>query len=37
MHTAHARKNAETEQRLYLLNVWKETDIYTSEEKRYWP
>ncbi len=33
MHTADARKNGETEQRLYLLNAWREADIYTPEEK----
>jgi alkylhydroperoxidase family enzyme len=33
MHTVDARKYGETEQRLYLLNAWREADIYTSEEK----
>lgn len=33
MHTADARKNGETEQRIYLLNAWREADIYTEEEK----
>ncbi|GEK35017.1 carboxymuconolactone decarboxylase family protein [Kurthia sibirica] len=33
MHTADARKNGETEQRIYLLNAWKETSIYTAKEK----
>jgi AhpD family alkylhydroperoxidase len=34
MHTADARKHGETEQRIYLLNAWKEAhDIYTAEEK----
>ena len=33
MHTADARKHGETEQRIYLLNAWRETDLYTEEEK----
>lgn len=33
MHTREARKNGETEQRIYLLNAWREVDIYTEEEK----
>ena len=34
MHTADARKHGETEQRIYLLNAWKEAhQIYTDEEK----
>lgn len=33
MHTADARKNGETEQRIYLLNAWREADVYTDEEK----
>jgi AhpD family alkylhydroperoxidase len=34
MHTADARKQGETEQRIYLLNAWKEShEIYTAEEK----
>jgi len=33
MHTADARKLGETEQRIYLLNVWRESDVYTEEEK----
>lgn len=33
MHTADARKNGETEQRLYLLNAWREADVYTDAEK----
>ena len=34
MHTREARKNGETEQRIYLLNAWREVDnIYTEEER----
>ncbi len=34
MHTADARKNGETEQRIYLLNAWKEVaELYTAEER----
>ena len=33
MHSADARKMGETEQRLYLLNAWKETTLFTKEEE----
>ena len=33
MHTADARKQGETEQRIYLTSAWKEADVYTEEEK----
>ncbi|WP_026706507.1 carboxymuconolactone decarboxylase family protein [Flavobacterium soli] len=33
MHTADARKQGETEQRIYLLNAWKETTLFTEEER----
>ncbi len=33
MHTQDARKMGETEQRIYLLNAWRETDLYTEEEQ----
>jgi AhpD family alkylhydroperoxidase len=33
MHTKDARKYGETEQRIYLLNAWKETGLYTEEER----
>jgi len=33
MHTAEARKHGETEQRIYLLNAWREADLYTDEER----
>lgn len=33
MHTKDARKLGETEQRIYLLNAWKETNLYTEEER----
>src|SRR5260370_163346 len=29
MHTQDARKHRETEQRLYLLNAWRESTLYT--------
>jgi AhpD family alkylhydroperoxidase len=33
MHTIDARKEGETEQRIYLLNAWRETELYTEEER----
>lgn len=34
MHTVDARKHGETEQRIYLLNAWREVhDLYTGEER----
>lgn len=33
MHSKDARANGETEQRLYLLNAWRETDFYTDKER----
>jgi len=33
MHTRDARKAGETEQRIYLLNAWRETSLYTEEER----
>lgn len=33
MHSKDARRAGETEQRLYLLNAWDETHIYTDREK----
>jgi AhpD family alkylhydroperoxidase len=34
MHTRDARKNGETEQRIYLLNAWREINgLYTEEER----
>jgi AhpD family alkylhydroperoxidase len=33
MHTAHAREDGETEQRLYLLSAWKEAPCYTDRER----
>lgn len=32
MHTKDARNSGETEQRLYTLSVWRETDFYTKKE-----
>jgi len=33
MHTKDALKNGETNQRIFLLNAWRETDLFTDEEK----
>ncbi len=33
MHMKDARRNGETEQRLYLLNAWRETGLYTERER----
>jgi AhpD family alkylhydroperoxidase len=33
MHTEDARKQGETEQRLYLLNAWREAPFYTDRER----
>ena len=33
MHTSDARKHGETEQRLYLLNAWREAPVYTDRER----
>ena len=33
MHTSDARKNGETEQRLYLLNAWRKSPLYTDRER----
>lgn len=33
MHTKEALKNGETNQRIFLLNAWRETDLFTDEEK----
>jgi len=33
MHTQDARKHGETEQRLYLLNAWREAPLYTDRER----
>lgn len=33
MHTRDARKAGETERRIYLLNAWRETSLYTEEER----
>ena len=33
MHTQDARKRGETEQRLYLLNAWREAPLYTDRER----
>ncbi|HVI90487.1 MAG TPA: carboxymuconolactone decarboxylase family protein [Dongiaceae bacterium] len=33
MHTSDARKHGETEERLYLLNAWHESPLYTARER----
>ena len=33
MHTKDALKNGESNQRIFLLNAWKETDKFSEEEK----
>lgn len=33
MHTRDARKLGETEQRIYLLNAWRETELYSEKER----
>ncbi len=33
MHTKEALKIGETPQRIFLLNAWRETDLFTPEEK----
>ncbi len=33
MHTSDALKQGETPQRIFLLNAWKETELFTQEEK----
>lgn len=33
MHTSDALKQGETGQRIFLLNAWKETGLFTKEEK----
>jgi AhpD family alkylhydroperoxidase len=33
MHTKDALKNGETNQRIFLLNAWRETNLFSEEEK----
>lgn len=33
MHTKDARAASETEERIYLLNAWREAPFYTEEER----
>lgn len=33
MHTKDALKGGETAQRIFLLNAWRETDLFSAEEK----
>jgi AhpD family alkylhydroperoxidase len=33
MHTKTALANGETNQRIFLLNAWRETDLFSEEEK----
>jgi AhpD family alkylhydroperoxidase len=34
MHSKDARKSGESEQRLYLLNAWREAPFYTARERQ---
>lgn len=34
MHTKDARAHGETEQRIYLLNAWRETELLYTEDER---
>lgn len=33
MHASDAQKNGESSQRIFLLNAWRETELFTEEEK----
>jgi AhpD family alkylhydroperoxidase len=33
MHTADARKNGETESRIYAISVWRESPLFSNEER----
>lgn len=33
MHTTDALKNGDSPKRIFLLNAWREADVYTDEEK----
>jgi AhpD family alkylhydroperoxidase len=33
MHTAEARKHGETEERIYLLDAWRESPLYSARER----
>lgn len=33
MHVAQARKNGETEERIFMLNAWRESALYSEREK----
>lgn len=33
MHVKDARQHGETDQRIYLLSAWRETDLYTGQER----
>jgi alkylhydroperoxidase family enzyme len=33
MHTTEARKKGETEERLYLLDAWRESPLYSARER----
>ncbi|MGP0089300.1 MAG: carboxymuconolactone decarboxylase family protein [Xanthobacteraceae bacterium] len=33
MHTREARKNGETEERIYLLDAWRESSLYSDRER----
>jgi AhpD family alkylhydroperoxidase len=33
MHSKEARADGDTEERLYMLNAWRESDLYTDQER----
>ncbi|MBL7930438.1 MAG: carboxymuconolactone decarboxylase family protein [Bacteroidia bacterium] len=33
MHSKEALKDGETDQRIFLLNAWRETELYTTQER----
>ena len=37
MHSRDARRRGETEQRLYLLDAWRESSLYSERERAAWP
>jgi AhpD family alkylhydroperoxidase len=37
MHATEARAQGETEMRLYILNAWRESSLYTQREVPPWP
>jgi alkylhydroperoxidase family enzyme len=37
MHTREARADGESEERLYLLDAWRESPAYNEREPQRWP